>query len=84
MVESEFVPLGTERDSGVPWALLAREQDGELEFDGPAILRPPSHTRAEWVHRDVDRETGIEGLAESEQDAVAQARNQGQGSAPQG
>ena len=31
MVEGEFVLLGTEvDDSGIPWALLAREQDGEL------------------------------------------------------
>jgi hypothetical protein len=42
MVESEFVLLGTETDdSGIPWALLAREQNGALEFAGPAILRPP-------------------------------------------
>jgi hypothetical protein len=37
MVESEVVLLGTEiDDSGIPWALLAREQDGELEFAGLA------------------------------------------------
>jgi hypothetical protein len=42
MVESEFIFLGTEiDDSGIPWALLAREHDGALEFAGPAILRPP-------------------------------------------
>jgi ATP-dependent DNA ligase len=36
MVESEFVLLGTEiDDSGIPWALLAREQYGELKFAGP-------------------------------------------------
>jgi hypothetical protein len=29
--------------------LLAREQDGELEFAGLAILKPPSHPRAEWA-----------------------------------
>ena len=29
--------------------LLAREQDGEPEFAGPAIIRPPSHARAEWA-----------------------------------
>jgi hypothetical protein len=52
MVEGEFVLLGTEvDDSGIPWALLAREHDGELEFAGPAILRPPSHARAEWVDK---------------------------------
>jgi hypothetical protein len=27
----------------------AGEQDGELEFAGPAILRPLSHARAEWA-----------------------------------
>ena len=38
MVESEFVLLGTDRDSdGVPWALLASDRDGRLEFAGPAI-----------------------------------------------
>jgi hypothetical protein len=31
--------------------LLAREQDGELEFAGPAILKPPSHARAEWAQK---------------------------------
>ncbi len=31
--------------------LLAQEQDGELEFAGPAILEPPSHARAEWAVR---------------------------------
>jgi hypothetical protein len=33
--------------SPFPWALLAREQDSELEFAGPAILRTPSNARAE-------------------------------------
>jgi bifunctional non-homologous end joining protein LigD len=52
MVEGEFVLLGTViDDSGIPWALLAREQDGELEFAGPAIIRPPSHARAEWLEK---------------------------------
>ena len=52
MVEGEFVLLGTEiDDSGIPWALLAREQDGELEFAGPAILRAPSNARAEWADK---------------------------------
>jgi bifunctional non-homologous end joining protein LigD len=52
MVESEFVLLGTEnRRQGHPWALLAREHDGALEFAGPAILRPPSHARAEWAEK---------------------------------
>jgi hypothetical protein len=41
MVEGEFILLGTERDSdGVPWALLASDRDGRLEFAGPAILNP--------------------------------------------
>ena len=49
MVEGEFVLLGTEvDDSGIPWALLARERDGELQFAGPAIMRAPSNARAEW------------------------------------
>jgi bifunctional non-homologous end joining protein LigD len=65
MVESELILLGTETDdSGIPWALLAREQDGELQFAGPAIIRPPSHARAERGHevRGIgDRETGFEG-----------------------
>ena len=52
IVESEFVLLGTEvEDSGIPWALLAREQNGELEFAGPAILRTPSNARAEWADK---------------------------------
>jgi ATP-dependent DNA ligase len=52
MVEGEFVLLGTEvDDSGIPWALLAREQHSVLEFAGPAILRPPSRVRAEWADR---------------------------------
>jgi len=42
MVESDFILLGTERDSdGVPWALLASDRDGRLEFAGAAILNPP-------------------------------------------
>jgi hypothetical protein len=45
MVESEFILLGTEPDSdGVPWALLASERDGQLEFAGPAILNPPTRS----------------------------------------
>jgi bifunctional non-homologous end joining protein LigD len=52
MGEGEFILLGTEvDDSGIPWALLAREQNGELEFAGPAILRTPSHARAEWADK---------------------------------
>jgi hypothetical protein len=52
MVENEFVLLGTEvDDSGIPWALLAREQGGKLEFAGPAILKPPSQSRAEWAEK---------------------------------
>jgi bifunctional non-homologous end joining protein LigD len=52
MVESEFVLLGTERDeSGVPWALLATEQEGRLAFAGPAILNPPHALRAAWRER---------------------------------
>jgi bifunctional non-homologous end joining protein LigD len=52
MVESEFILLGTERDSdGVPWALLASNRDGRLEFAGPAILNPPQALRAAWMQR---------------------------------
>jgi bifunctional non-homologous end joining protein LigD len=51
-IKGEFVLLGTEiDDSGIPWALLAREHDGELEFAGAAILRPPSHAKAEWADK---------------------------------
>jgi DNA ligase D-like protein (predicted ligase) len=46
MVESEFILLGTDRDAnGIPWALLASDRDGELEFAGPAILNPPRQER---------------------------------------
>jgi ATP-dependent DNA ligase len=52
MVESEFILLGTERASdGVPWALLASDRDGRLEFAGPAILNPPQALRAAWTER---------------------------------
>ena len=52
MVESEFVLLGTDRDAdGVPWALLASDRDGQLEFAGPAILNPPQALRAAWRER---------------------------------
>jgi hypothetical protein len=48
----EFILLGTERDSdGVPWALLASDRDGRLEFAGPAILSPPQALRAAWRER---------------------------------
>jgi hypothetical protein len=52
MIEGEFIILGTEvDDSGIPWAMLAREQNGELKFAGPAIMRAPSHARAEWADK---------------------------------
>jgi hypothetical protein len=52
MVESAFVLLGTEVDpTGIPWALLARDRGGKLEFAGPAILRPPSGARSEWAEK---------------------------------
>jgi bifunctional non-homologous end joining protein LigD len=52
MVEGEFILLGTEiDDSGIPWALLAREHDGDLEFAGPAVLRTPSNARAGWAEK---------------------------------
>jgi hypothetical protein len=44
--------LGTERDSdGVPWALLASDRDGRLEFAGPVIFNPPRTARAAWMAR---------------------------------
>ena len=49
MVESDFILLGTERASdSVPWALLASDRGGKLEFAGPAILNPPQGLRAAW------------------------------------
>jgi hypothetical protein len=52
MVEGEFILLGTERDSdGVPWALLASDRDGRLEFAGAAIFKPPQALRAAWRER---------------------------------
>jgi bifunctional non-homologous end joining protein LigD len=52
MIEGEFILLGTERDAdGVPWALLASDRDGRLEFAGPAILNPPQALRAAWKER---------------------------------
>ena len=87
MVEGEFILLGTEvDDSGIPWALLAREQDGELEFAGPAISDAIAcqGRMDRQVRGDVDREAGIEGAEASQQSAMAEAGDQGQGSAPQG
>jgi len=50
MVESEFILLGTDRDaSGIPWALLASDHDGELKFAGPGILHPSRKERAQWA-----------------------------------
>jgi hypothetical protein len=37
--------------TGIPWALLARDRGGKLEFAGPAILRPPSGARSEWAEK---------------------------------
>jgi ATP-dependent DNA ligase len=52
MMESESVLVRTEiGDSGIPWALLARQRDRELEFAGPAILRHPSRARAQWAEK---------------------------------
>jgi hypothetical protein len=49
MVESEFILLGTDRDaSGIPWALLAADYDGQLKFAGAAILNPPRQDRENW------------------------------------
>jgi hypothetical protein len=70
MVESEFVLIGTEiDDSGIPWALLAREQNGEVEFAGPAILRPPGASQGRVgreIRCSVDRQAGAEGLEEGQ------------------
>ena len=38
----------SEIGSGMPWALLASDRDGQLEFAGPAILNPPQALRAAW------------------------------------
>jgi DNA ligase D-like protein (predicted ligase) len=52
MTEGEFVLLGTETDdSGIPWALLASERDGQLRFAGPAILHLPREFRRAWAER---------------------------------
>jgi DNA ligase D-like protein (predicted ligase) len=52
MVESDFILLGTDRDeNGIPWALLASDRDGRLEFAGPAIFNPPQVLRAAWRER---------------------------------
>jgi bifunctional non-homologous end joining protein LigD len=52
MVEGEFILLGTEvDDSGIPWALLAADRDGQLKFAGPAILNPQQALRAAWRER---------------------------------
>jgi bifunctional non-homologous end joining protein LigD len=49
MVESNFILLGIKRDSdGVPWALLASDRDGRLEYIGSAILNPPRQDRGKW------------------------------------
>jgi bifunctional non-homologous end joining protein LigD len=51
-VEGEFILVGTDRDvDGIPWALLAADRDGKLEFAGPAILNPPQALRAAWRER---------------------------------
>jgi hypothetical protein len=49
MVEGEFILVGTDRDAdGIPWALLAADRDGKLEFAGPAILNPCRQDRGKW------------------------------------
>jgi hypothetical protein len=49
MVEGEFILLGIDRDAnGIPWALLAADRDGELEYIGSAILNPPRQDRGKW------------------------------------
>jgi hypothetical protein len=67
IVESEFVLLGTEvDDSGIPWALLAREQNGELEFAGPAISIPQSegYAQARYCEGTVGRLSPATGRAD--------------------
>jgi hypothetical protein len=63
MVESEFVLLGTEiHDSGIPWALLARDRGGELEFAGHSAAVTCQSGMGREVLSDSHREAGIEGL----------------------
>ena len=54
--------------------LLAREQDGELEFAGPAILKPPSHARVEWAEKfaamSIDK-PALKSLRKSQQGTMA-------------
>jgi hypothetical protein len=40
--------VAEETNTGKEAIRLAREYQGVLEFAGPAILRTPSHARAEW------------------------------------
>ena len=35
----------------MPWALLALDREGQLEFAGPAIFNPPRAARAAWMAR---------------------------------
>jgi len=67
MVEREFILLGTEIDGGIPSALLAREQNGELEFaragDHRATITCQGRMDRE-VRSNVDRQAGAEGREE--------------------
>ena len=86
MVESEFVLLGTERDSdGVPWALLASDRDGELKFAGlPSCTRLRRKGALGEVDGSIgDGEAAAEGLAAG-LCSMAAARAAGAGEASQG
>jgi hypothetical protein len=87
MIEGEFILLGTEvDDSGIPWALLASDRSGELEFAGPAILNPPQALRAAWRERMAALAVAKPPLRGLRQGAcsVASARAAGAGKASQG
>jgi hypothetical protein len=58
--------------------------EAELEFVGPAILRPPMQApNGSRVRGNVDRQAGPEGAEESQQGAMAKAGAASKGSAPQ-
>jgi hypothetical protein len=67
MVESEFVLLGTEvDDSGIPRAILARSRMDSWSSRAGDFASPAT---AEWAGQaivNVDRESGIEGVKESQ------------------
>lgn len=53
MVENEFVLVGTDRDAnGIPWALLASDRNGELQFVGRGHPEPAAAGEGEVERRD--------------------------------